>query len=150
MTVTRFSLLGYAHLYRSLLRFLEIDTMQAKYLVYILNISNLDSYSSQNPNLHISEISKSSFYQYLDKEVRPYYTEVQLYKSLYALWHNIDSNCLIAEQREAILQLNCIMENLSYHFYESYGVEIDSIQTVYKDCCYGLVPRSNEPMTCLT
>lgn len=144
-----YSIPGYAHLYRSLLRFCDMHSADAKEFLYTLNTANLDSFAHAHPHVRVMESSPMEFCRRLDRNKRPYRTEVQLYKALLALYYNIDPDLIISAQREARQRLRCIMGNIEYRFYKAYGMEIEDRHTVYADCVYGLVPRENEPCVCM-
>lgn len=146
-----FSIPGYAHLYRSLLRFYDMPSGKVKELLYLLNTANLDSYSQHNPFLYVAESGPVSFCRRLegDTRCRPYRTEVQLYKSLLALQHGIDRDCTATAQREALETLRCIISNIGYRFFKAYGMEVEDERTVYSACAFRLTPREDEPSVCL-
>ena len=145
----RFNLKGYAHLYRSLMRFVGLEANEAKRMLYLLNTANLDSCRYRHPERFIIESDPSVFVDYMKKKVRPYHTEIQLYKSLYCLCRNIDMRCIIDEQRDAVMQIKCIMGNLEYRFRNCFGMDIDDKQTVYAECAYSLIPdEEDEPSCC--
>ena len=123
MVKTCFSIPGYAHLYRSLLRFYDIPSAEAKELLYMLNTANMDCFAYTHPSIRLVESGPVAFCKRLDRYKRPYRTEVQLYKSLCALYCNIDPKLIISSQREARQQLRCIIGNIEYRFYKAYRSE---------------------------
>lgn len=150
MINTIVSIRGYGHLYRSLLRFCDIQGVELREMLYLLNTANLDCYEYYHPQCRITESSPAFFSVQLESlNCRPYRTEVQLYKSLLFLKRCIDRELIITEQREALQTLCCIIKNLEYRFYKAYGTEIDDIRTVYGECVYHLVPKPDEPCICL-
>lgn len=155
MVKSCYSIPGYAHLYRSLLRFYDMPSAEAKELLYTLNTANLDSFAYTYPHIRVMESGPVEFCRALDggrlpdRYRRPYRTEVQFYKALCALHRNIDPRLIISAQREARQNLRCIISNVAYRFYKAYGVEIDDKRTVYADCAFGLVPREDEPSVCM-
>lgn len=150
MSIRIFALPGYSHLYRSLLRFCEMGSREARELVYMLNTANLDSFRYVNPYGHMRESSYADFMNSLERlRRRPYRTEVQLYKALAALERNIVPDALTAEQGEAVARLRYLMRSLELSFYKAFSVEIDDMLTVYSDCAAGLVPGDLEPAACL-
>lgn len=150
MVHTLFSIPGYIHLYRSLLRFYDKPSGELKEMLYLLNTANLDSFRYYNPKIYVAERSPIAFCRSLDgQDCRPYRTEVQLYKSLMALKRGIDYRCLVTSQREALQALKCIISNIEYRFYKAYGMEIEDRRTVYADCVYRLIPKDDEPSVCL-
>jgi len=144
-----FSITGYIHLYRSLLRFGNMSVNDAKELVYWLNTANIDSYSKAYPNIPIYQSSPFVFCRRLDEDERPYRTEVQLYKALEALKASIDFTAIISEQREAVQQMKCVMSNLEFNFFKVFDTEIDSALTIYGQCRNHLIPFEDEPSVCL-
>jgi len=149
MTNICFSIPGYIHLYRSLIRFLNIPSSKAKEMLYFLNTANLDSFIGAHPNTRIIESDPVAFCRRLDQFRRPYRTEVQLYKSMIALLANIDSRLIVSTQREAVQWLRSLTGDVQHHFYRAYGIEIDDKSTVYSECAFRLVPREDEPGVCL-
>ena len=150
MPIKIFTIPGYAHLYRSLLRFCGTDSRAARELVYTLNTANLDSFRYLHPDSHITETGFMDFNNALARTSRrPYRTEVQLYKSLLALKRNIVIDALTENQREALANLRYVMSSLELHFYKAFGIEIYDRLTVYSQCTYGLIPQEDEPGVCL-
>lgn len=150
MVNTLFSIPGYVHLYRSLLRFYDKPSGELKEMLYLLNTANLDCYRYYHPHLYVAESGPVAFCNRLDTlDCRPYRTEVQLYKSLLALKRSIDFECIVTSQREALQALRCIISNIEYRFYKAYGMEIEDKRTVYVDCAYRLIPKDDEPSVCL-
>lgn len=145
-----FSIPGYVHLYRSLLRFYDKPSGELKEMLYHLNTANLDSYRVSHPHIFVAESGPVAFCGRLDGQgCRPYRTEVQLYKSLLVLKRGIDYKFITTSQREALQALNCIIANIEYRFYKVYGMEIEDKRTVFSDCVYRLIPREDEPSVCL-
>jgi hypothetical protein len=140
---------GYAYLHRSLLRFCSLKTSEAKGLLFTLNTANLDSFSYSHPERKVYESSPSCFFERLVVPCRPYRTEVQLYKAMRVLMRGIDKDALTGEQREATSRLRCLMGNIEYRFFKTYGMEIDDARTVYSLCAWGISPKSDEPAVCL-
>lgn len=150
MSIKIFTLPGYVHLYRSLLRFCDIGSREARELIYTLNIANLDSFRYAYPYRSIKESSYIDFVNSLERlSRRPYRTEVQLHKALAALKRNIIPDALTAEQREAVARLRYLMRSLELPFYKAFGVEINDMLTVYSECEADLVPDESEPAVCL-
>ena len=137
---------GYIHLYRSLLRFYDMPENEIKEMLYALNTANLDCFGYYHPDITIIESGPATFTYRLERSRnRPYRTEVQLYKALEALEHSVERPLMTCYQREALQTLRCVMSNLEYRFYKSYGVEIDDGRTVYGECAFHLIPKENEP-----
>jgi len=150
MSIQRFSLPGYAHLYRSLFRFTDMNSREVKELVYLLNTANLDSYRFANPQEYVIESGPVAFSRLMDRMYRrPYRTEVQLYKALAALKHSIIRDAVTDRQREAVARMRCIMRDLEFHFFLTFGMDIDDVRTVYAECSFSLVPEEGEPSVCL-
>jgi hypothetical protein len=57
---------GYIHLYRSLLRFCDVRTGEAKELLYALNTASIDSYAYSHPEAQMRERSPFAFCRRLD------------------------------------------------------------------------------------
>ena len=150
MSIKLFTIPGYVHLYRSLLRFCDIGGREARGLVYSLNTANLDSFCFAKPGAFIREAGYVDFNNaLLCMNCRPYRTEVQLYKALTALKRNIIPDALTTDQREALAKLRFLMRSLEHSFYKAFGVEIYDMLTVYSECTYGLLPQSGEPSVCM-
>lgn len=144
-----FTLAGYTHFYRSLLRFCRISSHEAKELTYLLNTANMDSLKYTLPDFALSEASPFEFNRHMDDNKRPYRTEVQFYKSMEALNRNINREAITADQREALYKMRCIMRDIESAFYKSFGMDITDKRTVYAECVHHLVPRECEPSVCL-
>ena len=149
MSAKLFSIVGYAHLYRSLLRFGKMNINEAKEFIYCLNTANIDTYNNTYPDVLLFQSSPVKFCERLSGNERPYRTEVQLYKSLETLKNNIDFDVLINIQREAVQNMNRIMSNLEFNFYKVFDTEIDSAVTVYGQCRKHLIPYEDEPSVCM-
>lgn len=150
MVIQKYSMVGYAHLYRSLLRFCKLPEKEAKELVYLWNTANLDSVRYAMPAEPLVESETAVFLRRLDRLYRRQYrTEVQLYKALAALKHNILFDALTAEQKFALARLRCIMRDLDYYFCKAYGTDIDDRPTVYAQCRFHLIPFDGEPAVCM-
>ena len=150
MSIRLLSVPGYGHLYRSLLRFRGMSAHETRWLVYLLNTANLDSFIYNHPYARISEAEPAAFSRMAERgNYRPYRTEVQLYKALAALKRNIIPAALISDQREALARLRCIMRDIDFSFYKTFEMDIDDIRTVYADCVFSLIPREDEPSVCL-
>ena len=144
-----FSLTGYTHLYRSLLRFCRISSHEAKELTYLLNTANMDSLKYVLPDFILTEASPFEFNRRMDDNRRPYRTEVQFYKSMESLKYNINREAITAEQREAFYKMRCIMRDIESAFYKSFGIDITDRRTVYSECLHHLIPHQFEPSVCL-
>jgi len=150
MQHTLFNLRGFAHLYRSLLRFCKMSSYEAKELCFMLNLANIDTHITHCPHCDPRECSARDFYRRLDTEKeRPYRTEVQLYRSLEALLESIDRSLIPHDEREALERIRAIMENLETTFYKSFGMDIAEKRTIYALCASDLTPKDTEPSVCL-
>ncbi len=150
MVHTLFSIPGYVHLYRSLLRFYDMPSGEIKELLYLLNTANLDSFGHHHPERRFYESGPVAFCRRLEQDAhRPYRTEVQLYKSLLALKRGIDRDCIVTAQREALQTLRCIISNIEYRFFKAYGMEIEDKRTVFDACAFRLAPMEDEPSVCI-
>jgi len=148
--MTSFSIGGFIHLYRSLLRFCHGMTgAEAAELTYLLNTANIDSLRFTFPDITLSEASPFEFTRRMADNKRPYRTEVQFYKSMEALNKNIIYEAITGEQREALLKMRCIMLDVEFAFYKSFDMDITDKRTVYGECTSHLVPIEDEPSVCL-
>jgi hypothetical protein len=126
-----------------------MKSAEAKEFLYILGTANADSYAYAHPEARIRESSPAVFCGRLDNYLRPYRTEVQMYKSLCALIRSIDREVITGPQREALQKLRCLASDLEGRFIRTYGMEIDDRRTVYSECAFRLVPDEDEPSVCL-
>jgi len=142
---------GFAHYYRSLLRFRhELRSAEAAELAYTLYAAIVDSYRYKNPDAEISEYGPVEFYDNLKKtEGRPYRTEVQLFRASEAVLAGLHFAALNKTQLMAVVQLSCMMDDTELRFYKAFDMEIDDPRTVYRECVMRLVPREDEPAVCL-
>lgn len=145
-----FSIKGYCHLYRSMLRFLPIDPFEAATLVFRLNTANIDTCIASYPGREYKELNASGFTDRLKQSVaKPYFTEVQLYKSIEALLAEIRLEDITEVQRDSACRMVSLMDILSARFMLIHGCEIDDPKTVYAHCRFHLVPDDDEPKTCM-
>ena len=144
-----FTLTGFSHLYRSMLRFCRMNVHEAKELIYYLNTANLDSLRFSAPGITPTEATPIEFDRFMDRSARPYRTEVQFYKAMEALNRNISREAITAEQRGALLKMRCIMREIESAFYKCFGMDISDRRTVYAACAGQLMPDANEPSVCL-
>ena len=111
-----------------------------------INTANLDSFRYEQPHVPVIESGPVAFLRWMDNtHCRPHRTEAQLCKALAALKRNIIREAITDKQREAVARLRCVIRNLEFHFYMTFGMDIDDMQTVYADCVFGLVSREDEP-----
>lgn len=140
---------GYSRLYYSLIRFTNMKRGKAIHLIQDWSNANYLSYYGEYP----SKVKRSDFDALAQTEIfppNPYFTEVQLYKSLQALYDSIDQTLLHGDLLESVLFLRCSISDLAYRFWHSYGIEIESEDTVYSLCNDSLDAYSTwEPTTCL-
>lgn len=148
--MTSFSIGGFIHLYRSLLRFCHGMTgAEAAELTYLLNTANMDSLRFTFPDIALSEASPFEFTRRMGDNKRPYRTEVQFYKAMEALNKNIIYEAITADQREAVLKMRCIMRDVELAFYKSFDMDITDKRTIYGECISNLTPKEDEPSVCL-
>lgn len=137
---------GYIHLYRSLLRFYFAAENDIKEMLYQLNTANLDCFGYYHPTVFLVQSGPAMFSQWLDNtNYRPYRTEVQLYKALRCLQYSVEQDLMTSSQREALQKLCCIISNIEYRFYKTFGMEIEDNRTVYNMCAFSLIPKEDEP-----
>lgn len=151
MTLNNYTMTGYVHFYRSLLRFnRDIKSAEAAELTYQLYTAVIDSYRYKNPGAVVEEYGPVEFYNNLKTmERRPYRTEVQLYRAAEAILTGLLIHALTVAQCGAVLRLTSMMDNTELRFYMAFDCEIDDKRTVYKECARNLVPRGDEPGVCL-
>jgi hypothetical protein len=149
MSTVCFTLTGFSHLYRSLLRFCRVSSHEAKELVYYLNTANMDSQRYALPGLPLLEASPLEFDRSMERYKRPYRTEVQFYKAMEALSRNIHREAITADQLSALLKMRCIMREVESAFYKCFDMDISDKRTVYTACAGLLVPEETEPSVCL-
>ncbi len=75
-----------------------------------------------------------AFMRTLSRNVRPYRTAVQLYKSLEYLLCHISTDAITEDQRDAVTLTERILGDIAARFRREYGVEIDGRETVYALC----------------
>jgi hypothetical protein len=140
-------LMGYRHMYRSLLRFFPINDLRALELLYRLYIGNLDSCQYAGIPLIMMELTPDGFYSLTTPLVRPYHTEVQLYRSMNGLLRNIHHEATIQDTRSAVRQFHTMIESLERRFENTYGCSITDPKTTYDECWNRLTIRNSEPLT---
>lgn len=140
-----FTLQGYRHFFRSLLRFTDLTAISAQELVYRMNTANLDSYSLNFPENRRTESRRSTFEKALNYPAAPYKTEVQLYKSIHTFLENIDYYCLTEDQKDAVRSLRAIADSINHRFSRTFGMDIEDRLTSYRMCAKNLIPRADEP-----
>ena len=149
MAIKLLTINGYPHLYRSLIRFLHLETYETRRLLHLLYTANYDSYRDMNPLHNIQEVDLALFCTRMLSRARPYRTEVQLFKSMECLNANICIANITREQKDAVKTLRYHQTTIDLHFVKSFGVDITDPQTTYADCAFSLIPRKSEPYVCL-
>lgn len=140
-------LMGYRHMYRSLLRFYPIGKLDALSLLYTLYIGNLDSCQYEDVSLTMMELTTDGFCSLTEPFARPYHTEVQLYRSMNSLLRNIRYEATIQDTRDAVKQFRTMIDSLECRFENTYECAITHPKTTYNECWNRLVVRESEPMT---
>lgn len=140
-------LIGYRHMYRSLLRFCPVNEPDALALLYRLYIGNLDSCLHAGVPLTMMELTPDGFCSLIDPFARPYHTEVQLYRSMNGLLRNIRREATIQDTRGAVRQFRILIESLEQRFEHIYGCAITDPKTTYDECWNKLIVRDCEPLT---
>ena len=65
-------IIGYIHLYRSLLRFYDMPENEVKEMLYALNTANLDCFGYYHPDIAIIESGPATFaYRWRDRTTAP-------------------------------------------------------------------------------
>ncbi len=140
-------LMGYRHMYRSLVRFCHIDGLDAFDLMYPLYLGNVDSCLMADVPLKELELTRDGFCAMAEVYARPYYTELQMYRSMASLVRNIRKDATIEETRDAVRQFNRLMTALQDRFLSVYECEITDRRTRFDECWGRLTVRSSEPTT---
>lgn len=153
MTISNFTMPGFVHFYRSILRFGRgMNGEEAAELSYLLYTAVLDSYRSRKPGARIEEYGPEKFYDNLaNLERRPYRTIVQFYRAAEAVAFALIplSDALNLAQIDAFLRLTGMMDNIELRFDMAFDMTIDDPRTVYGECVSRLVPGRDEPGVCL-
>ena len=151
MNKHKFTIKGYARFYRSLPRFYqEIDDAYALKFMYSLHLAANSAYRRKNPDKGITEYTEKDFYPLiLEKDVKPYRTEVQLYRALELLKESLSGDGLNDSQTTLISDLINLMLDLESRFYKAFGIAITDKRTVYSLCEKSLVANNDEPRVCL-
>ena len=139
-------LTGYRHMYRSLLRFFGMSKPDALGLLYPLYIGNLDTCQYEDIPITITELTPDGFYSLTGPYARPYHTEIQLYRSMNGLLHNIEREATIQSTRNAIKQFRGMADDLERRFENTYECDITDPKTTYRDCWNRLIVRDKEPL----
>ena len=151
MNKHKFTIKGYARFYRSLSRFYqEIDDAHALKFMYSLHLAANSAYRRKNPGKGITEYAERDFYPLiLEKQVKPYRTEVQLYRALELLTESLGGDALNDSQVNLISDLKNLMFDLEHRFYKAFGIAITDDRTTYLQCTKSLVANNDEPCLCL-
>ena len=142
-------LLGYRHMYRSLLRFFSMGKSDALALLYPLYIGNLDSCQYEKVPLNMIELTTDGFHSLAVPFARPYHTEVQLFRSMIGLLRNIRYEATIQDTRNAMKQFRTMIDSLEFRFENTYDCAITDPKTTFSECWTRLIVRDSEPMTAL-
>ena len=140
-------LIGSRHMSRSLLRFCPVNEPDALALLYRLYIGNLDSCQYAGIPLTTMELTSDGFCSLIVPFARPYYTEVQLYRSMNGLLGNIHREATIQDTRCAVRQFRMLIESLEQRCEHIYGCTITDPKTTYDECWNKLIVRDCEPLT---
>ena len=138
---------GYRHMYRSLMRYFNLNRQDAAMLLYPLYMGNIDTcnyYGVQVPEI---ELSRDAFYSLAEPYARPYHTELQMCRSMLSLQRNIQREATIQETRIAARCFDLMIDGLMDRFERVYDCEITDPRTRYDECWGRLTVRKNEPLT---
>lgn len=153
MIISNFTMPGFVHFHRSILRFGRgINGEEAAELAYLLYTAVLSAYRGKKPGARIEEYGPEEFYGNLaNTERRPYRTVVQFYRAAETVVFALIPlpNALNLAQIGAFLRLTGIMDNIELRFDMAFDMTIDDPRTVYSECVSRLVPRRDEPGVCL-
>ena len=92
---------GYRHMYRSLMRYFNLDRQGAAKLLYSLYMGNIDTCTYFDIPIPEVELSRDAFYSLAEPYARPYHTELQMCRSMLSLQRNIQREATIQETRTA-------------------------------------------------
>ena len=140
-----FPMAAFAYLYHSLIKLYGMRKADAACLTYELYTANIDSFETHRPYHIIYEADPIAFAFTIRKRGRPYKTHIQFYKAIQALLKNMEWDCLTFSQKKAVRCLKGIEHQINWHFYRVYGVDIESGETVYRQCRFHLIPGIKEP-----
>lgn len=142
-------LMGYRHMYRSLLRFFSLPRQEALSLLYALYIGNLDTCHYEGVPPQVTELTAEGFCSLVSVYARPYHTEVQMYRSMHALLRSIRYEATIQDTRRAISRFRILAGTLENRFEDTYDCDITDPKTTYALCWSRLTVRREEPLTAL-
>jgi hypothetical protein len=151
MNIKNFSISGYARFYRSLPRFFrDMSNSHALKLTYGLYAAVNDAYRYKNPGAYLTEYDEDCFYDVLRQtNVKPYRTEIQLYRAMEAILFNLEIPALKNSRLACVMELSFMMCNTELRFYKAFDMEIDDERTIYRMCARSLIPRRDEPGLCI-
>jgi hypothetical protein len=151
MNLKNFTIAGYARFYRSLPRFYHnVTDMDAQMFTCGLYKAVNAVYRHKNPGVYLAEYSEANFLTLIrQRDVKPYRTEVQLYRAMEALFGCLEPDALTTSQIRLFLELAEAMSNSELRFYKAFDMEIDDERTIYRLCARSLTPRRDEPGVCL-
>ncbi|MDL2238106.1 hypothetical protein LJC56_09830 [Christensenellaceae bacterium OttesenSCG-928-K19] len=147
-----FSIGGFVHFYRSLIRFNHtMSGDKAAEFTWRLYTANLASSQSKTPDKDTG-IGWDAFLHSINKSTRrPYHTVVQLYRAMEALALNIDvkADDLSFSQLCTFVDMLHMMDDIELRFYRAFNMRIDDGRTIYSECPRSITPSADEPRLCL-
>jgi len=151
MKLNKFTIQGYNHFYRSLLRFCrDINETEALEITYKLYNAVIQSYRYKKPGVCIKELSEDDFYEKIKNTNKPTYrTIIQLYRAMETIVCNLVIKSLTNRQLFDISKLFFIMDDIELRFHKAYNMSITDERTIYYLCEGNLVFRRDEPGLCL-
>ncbi len=138
---------GYRHMYRSLMRYFNLDRQAAASLLYPMYVGNIDTCTYHEVPIPEIELSRDAFYSLAEPYARPYHTELQMCRSMLSLQRNVQQVATIQETRTATRQLDLLINTLMNRFERVYECEITDPRTRYDECWSRLTVRKSEPLT---
>lgn len=137
--ITCFTPAGFSRFTLSLSRFCHMNRMEALVLTNLCARANFDAFRAAAPGERRGEIRGiTSFSLWIDG--KPYQTEVQLYKAIQTLLCNMEGGENAAT--EAASHLRALLNDLNEHCWNSYGLDIEDVRTVYTLCKPTLEPET--------
>ena len=138
---------GYRHMYRSLMRYFNLNSRDTAALLYPLYVGNIDTCTYFSVPVPEVELSRDAFYSLAEPFARPYHTELQMCRSMLSLQRNIQREATIQETRIAARSFDLMIDGLMDRFERVYDCEITDPRTRYDECWGRLTVRKNEPLT---
>ena len=138
---------GYRHMYRSLMRYFNLNSRDTAALLYPLYVGNIDTCTYFSVPVPEVELSRDAFYSLAEPFARPYHTELQMCRSMLSLQRNIQREATIQETRKAARQFDLLIDTLMNRFERVYDCEITDPRTRYDECWGRLTVRKSEPRT---